>query len=60
MNKKDIFRMKFMWKMSFYIGCIIFSVGERKNSLPTLNFFAKNILYIKYLNAFNIQKYDII
>ncbi len=52
MNKKDIFRMKF--------GCIIFSVGERKNSLPTLNFFAKNILYIKYLNAFNIQKYDII
>ena len=23
------------------IGCIIFSVGERKNSLPTLNFFAK-------------------
>ena len=23
-------------------GCIIFSVGERKNSLPTLNFLQKN------------------
>ena len=25
-----------------YFGCIIFSVGERKNSLPTLNFLQKN------------------
>ena len=30
-----------------YYGCIIFSVGERKNSLPTLNFCKKIGTHIK-------------
>ena len=29
------------------LGCIIFSVGERKNSLPTLNFCKKIGTHIK-------------
>ena len=29
------------------LGCIIFSVGERKNSLPTLNFYKKIGTHIK-------------
>ena len=33
--------------IEIYNGCIIFSVGERKNSLPTLNFCKKIGTHIK-------------
>ena len=38
MKKKEVI----MFELLKSLGCIIFSVGERKNSLPTLNFLQKN------------------
>ena len=48
----------------YYYGCIIFSVGERKNSLPTLIFLqnkeehTSNLMY--NLNHHNQKKGEII
>ena len=49
-TKKYKFESDVIWvyvKKSVNLGCIIFSVGEIKNSLPTLNFLQKIGTHIK-------------
>ena len=40
--KQAVFIYSVLYTIATFFGCIIFSVGERKNSLPTLNFLQKN------------------
>ena len=49
------FKIEIEKKDSYSFGCIIFSVGERKNSLPTLNIIQPKKLRKYVLNSL---KYD--